>query len=81
MERTPPDRPQFEPKSQRSRAVLAGSILWALSIIVVLWVVGHRNAVEVSLIVTLGSILVWTAFLTAGRIRRTRRERKGPASV
>lgn len=74
--------PQFEPTSQRSPAVLAGALLWALSIIVLLWVIGHRNAVEASLVITFGSIFIWAGLLAAGRLRRSRREHSsGPSSV
>lgn len=70
------NRPQFEPISQRSPAVVAGALLWVLAIVVVLWVIGHRNAVEIAFAVTFGSILIWTVLLAAGRIRRGYRERE-----
>lgn len=70
------DRPQFEPTSQRSPAVVLGALLWVLAIAVVLWVIGHRNAVEIAFVVTFGSILVWVVLLAAGRVRRGRRERE-----
>ena len=69
------ERPLFEPTSQRSPAVVAGALLWLLAIVVVLWVIGHRNAVEIALAVTFGSILVWAVLLAAGRLRRGYRER------
>jgi len=67
--------PQFSPKSQRSPAVVAGALMWVLAIAVVLWVIGHRNAVEIALAVTFGSILFWFVLLAAGRARRVYRER------
>ena len=69
------ERPQFEPKTERSPAVVAGALLWVVAIAVVLWVIGHRNAVELALAITFGSILLWFVLLTAGRVRRGYRER------
>ena len=69
------ESPQFEPKSERSPAVVAGALLWVVAIAVVLWVIGHRNAVEIALVVTFGSILMWLVLLAAGRVRRGYRER------
>ncbi len=70
------NRPHFEPISQRSPAVIVGALLWVLAIVVVLWVIGHRNAVEIAFAVTFGSILIWLVLLAAGRVRRGSRERK-----
>jgi uncharacterized membrane protein len=69
------NQPQFEPISQRSPAVVVGALLWVLAIAVVLWVIGHRNAVEIAFVVTFGSILLWAVLLAAGRVRRAHRER------
>jgi len=49
--------------------------MWVLAIAVVLWVIGHRNAVEIALAVTFGSILFWFVLLAAGRAHRGYRER------
>jgi small-conductance mechanosensitive channel len=70
------ERPQFEPISQRSPAVIVGALVWVLAIVVVLWVIGHRNAVEIAFAVTFGSIFMWAFLLAAGRVRRERRERE-----
>lgn len=69
-------RPQFEPTKERSPTVVAGAFVWVGAILTVLWVIGHRQAVEIALAVTFTSIFTWAVLLTFGKIRREYRERR-----
>ncbi|HXV34319.1 MAG TPA: hypothetical protein VD769_09935 [Gaiellaceae bacterium] len=78
-----PERPsvRFDPLQPVSRARLIarlvyGPLLWLVALVAVAWVVTHRWAIQVGLVVTFASFLVALALLALLRAGRRREERR-----
>lgn len=74
------DVPRFDPKRRHSTARRAlfgvlGSLLWVAAFVLVAVVTRRADAIELALVITAASVLMWTVLLAAGLIRRRRRER------
>jgi hypothetical protein len=73
------EAPQFSPlrpPSRRRRALtlLIGPVLWLAGLVVLSFVVRHRDSVEIAVFVTALSFLVWMFVLLPMRARRSREE-------
>jgi hypothetical protein len=72
---------RFRPTSMASgprliAAIVLGPLLWAVGFMVVALVVHKSDAVELGLLVVVGSILLAAPILIAGRVARRREERR-----
>ena len=74
-------RARFRPlrpptRFQSARLLILGPLMWLVGLIAVAWVVGHRDAVELGLVITAVSLAAWTVLLLLARWLRVREERR-----
>ncbi len=60
-------------------AIVCGPFLWLVGLVIVAVVVNKFDAIELGLLIALGSILVAAPILVAVRLGRRREERRYPA--
>jgi hypothetical protein len=57
-------------------AIVLGPVAWAVALLVAAWLIEHTDAIEIGLLVTVGSFVVSAIVLSLLRLGRLREERR-----
>jgi hypothetical protein len=57
-------------------AIVLGPVTWAVTLLVAAWLIEHTDAIEIGLLVTVGSFVVSAIVLSLLRLGRLREERR-----